>query len=385
MAKIEFVHFLVLFQVFTCIESFSFLQFYDGSLNSQKVLEMCPNFAPDQVVPKFDEPSNLQFSMNLWYLIDIDNAAEEMAFAALLEIKWTNISCSNGDEFANLTKKVKLKPRPNMFWTPSVIIVQSEQNTLMSGDRKESLGLVVHPPRGKTPAQFYWNWAIRGVFRFHCDLDLFLFPNDIQNCSIKFQMDETPMFYQFNECSISDFKKEKFTLKNSNWKILNVTCQVKQDFALASTVVVSFEMARNPRYFMTHMVTPCLLLLVLELCSFALPADGAERTGFTMTIYLAFVFMESIMVTILPQTPRQILVADLIMLQSIFSTIITVYTALLSKFANRLSKSKVTVGYKIGKITWLTIVDSAAFSLSILVYIVVSLWMTWQYHNGPSY
>ena len=42
---------------------------------------------------------------------------------------------------------------------------------------------------------------------------------------------------------------------------------------------ISFEMARNPRYFVTHMATHPLLL-VLELCSFAVPADGGERTGF---------------------------------------------------------------------------------------------------------
>ena len=364
---------------------FSPLQFYDRNVTLNDVITNCPNFSPEQFTPKLDEALKLTARLSLWRFLHIDNAAEEMAFAGLLEIKWLDARCANERPFANMTKTVKLNPRPDMFWTPSVIIVQSEQNTLMSGDRKESLGLVVTPSRGKTPVQFNWKWAIRGVFRFHCDLDLFLFPNDVQNCTIQFQTDEIAMIYNFSECFINfDSENVKFTLSNSNWNLVSTKCNIGYGFAITSVVTISFEMARNPRYFMTHVVTPCLLLLVLELCSFALPANGAERTGFTMTIYLAFVFMESIMVTILPQTPRQILVADLVMLQSIFSTIITVYSALLSKFANRLSKSKVAIG-KFRKITWLTIVDSAAFSFSILAYIVVSFWMTWQYHNGPSY
>ena len=165
--------------------------------------------------------------------------------------------------------------------------------------------------------------------------------------------------------------------ESDNWDLLETRCIVGKGYAITSTINLSFRMARNPRFYLIHVVTPCVLLLLLELCSFALPTDGAERTGFTMTIYLAFVFIESFLLTILPQTPRPILIADFIMFQSIFSTIITVYSALLSHFSPRLSSSIIKIRHR--KVSYLRIVDLLAFLCSLVAYVGISIWIVLKY------
>ena len=367
---------LLLILAVSVVESqFDIWSYMDHNITLQDVLENCPNFLPEQVSPKFDGVLPLQAFIYIKRIVSIDDSAEDISFTGFLEIHWDGAICSKNETFANLnsSKYAELMPNPSMFWKPAIEIPQS-QEMLMAKDRQQSMKLVISNQKEEKYPKLAWGWDVRGEFRFHCELDLFLFPNDVQNCSIQFQTQKQTFFYKFTDCSLLPLYRS--ALEKANWDLLDAQCHVGVGYAITSTINISFKMARNPRFYLIHVVTPCVLLLLLELCSFALPAQGAERTGFTMTIYLAFVFIESFLLTILPRTPKKILLADFIMFQSIFSTIITVYSALLSNLSHRLSSSTVKFGRR--KVSWLTIVEFCAFSSSIFAYGGISIWIVSQ-------
>ena len=354
----------------------------ERNVTSQDVIEQCPNFGPDQLTPTFDFSLPLTLVVYVKRIIDLDDSNEEMSFSGSLDIAWTHALCLNEDYFhiKDYTRQVKLYPNPSKFWKPRIEIPQS-QELLVSSNRQESLSLLIHKTYLSNHTKFSWIWSVRGTFKFHCQLELYLFPNDLQNCRIQFQTQEFALIYNFTNCMIPT--AEMFAIENAIWDFQSVKCSVGTGYAGTSVANLSFQLARNPRFYLLHLVVPCVLLLVLELCSFALPSKGAERTSFTMTIYLAFVFIESFLTATLPQSPGHILFAEFIMFQSIFSTVITVYTALLSRFSRRLSKSFVTIRHR--KISWLSLIDLAGFSISLISYAIISGWIILQYQiSQPS-
>ena len=356
-----------------------FLDPNKGNATLEDIAMHCPNFRPEQMTPTFENWVDLYLVLTPYHFIDIDNAVEKMSFSGLISLQW-EAPCLHGDRLELNDKNTRLNPVPTSFWKPSILFLQSQEMFLLGADRRDTLEVSVRPASLDQPLpEFIWQWSIMGVYTFHCDLNLILFPADVQTCVFRLQTKEQMQVYQFSDCLISyQDEQMKFTMENSNWRLLNMSCQIKPGYALSSMLTISFKMARISRFFMIHLVAPCIMLIFLELCSFALPAKGADRTTYTMTIYLAFIFVESMLFTILPQTPKLILLSEHVVFQSAFSTVITVYSAVVCKLAKYFSK-KIAVIQK-RKIRLLILIDFVAFLISVLAFVIEIGRIIYQYN-----
>ena len=374
----------VLFGIEICHAGYEtmFLSTFSGDVALENVSTFCPNFGSEQMTPTLQHTLPLDFSITPNRFLDIDNTAEEITFHAGIEISWDKATCKNEDQLEGNGKNAIFYPKPGRFWTPGILLLGSRDTNLVGSDREEHLKLSVLYSSNAENAKFTWNWQVTGIFSFHCDLDLLLFPADVQNCSFQIQGKDQSLVYKFSRCYVNYVEElMQFTTSNSNWRFLNHSCQIGNGMAVTTLVTVSFVMARNPRFYMINVIGPCILLAVLELCSFALPAKGAERTTFTMSVYLAFVFLQSMLFNILPQTPKEVLLTQMIFFQSIVTTIITIYSAFLSRTAGRLSKSSIKLK-KLKKISLIFLLDSIGFSLTILAYSFGIIWIYIRYKEN---
>ena len=325
----------------------SLLNMNNGNVSLDDIVKYCPNFKPEQMTPSFEEVIDLDVFITPYQFIGIDSSVEKMTFSLLIAIKWQAL-CREDEhpDFIPKNSSTILYPNPSTFWKPLIFVLHSP-NMLIVGDEREEYLKVTVSNKMDQKTIFDWEWSIVGTFEIHCDLNLLLFPADVQNCSFQIQTKEFLFVQKFKSCLISYQPEQmKFTTENSNWQLVNMDCNIRPGYAMHSMLSMSFKMARIPRFYMVHLVGPCILLIFLELCSFALPIDSPERTAYTMTIYLAFIFLESMLFTILPQTPKLVLLSDHIVFQTVFSTIMTVYSAIACKVAKRFSKSIVTIGQK---------------------------------------
>ena len=351
---------------------------YSGKVTVEEIVHNCPNYKPELMTPTLQETVKLEIYLTPYHFISISNADEEMTFSGLIDVHWDNGGCENSQGLANHSTMAKLYPRPNAFWKPTIHMLQSREMFLMGGERREALQIEFRPGGGANNAVYLgWKWSIMGEYTFHCDLDLFLFPGDIQNCSLRFQTQEPMQIYGFQQCIIFyDPLKMPFTLENSNWRLLNMSCTIMEGYELDSLVVFSFQMRRMSQFYILHLLGPCFLLVILEFCSFSLPARGAERSTYTMTIYLAFIFLETNLLNILPKTPKRILLSEYILFQSTFSTAITVYSAILSRVTHRLEH--LYIRFHGSKISWLIALDFIGFILCLLAFIIETVWIMLQ-------
>ena len=350
------------------------LEALSGNITSDDVFELCPNFRADRLTPKLDHALPLRFVITPNKFLSLENAVEEMSIVATISIIWDEAVCENENQLRGNGKDSILFVPPDKFWKPLVEMLGSKDPYLNVGNRGELLQVRAAQLFKGNRTEFSWRWEVAGVFTFHCELDLFLFPADVQNCSFQVRAKQLSLTYKFSQCNINYIKEQiQFITPNSNWKFIDISCSVGTGLAISSLVTVSFVMARIPRFYMLHLVAPCVLLAILGLFSFALPAKGAERTTFTMSVYLAFVFVQTMLFSILPQTPKDVLLTQMVLFQSIVMTIITIYSALVSRVARKLAKKSIEFEYF--QMSWLFLMDMIGFFISILAYFAEIIWI----------
>ena len=376
-----------------------------GKITSTDLLKYCPNFAPEKATPTLESALEVGLVLTPYNFVEIDNAAEEMSFNGLITINWRDTRCDNEDLLWNETLSQekcddKIYPDPGVLWKPTIRTRQSPEMYLKGENRQELLTVKVQSPgvwdslqEFETPKKlyFYWFWEVGGIYTFHCDLNLLLFPFDVQNCSFVLEIGQPSYLQKFIRCRINyEPETSNFTSRNTKWLLIDMKCNfgivASHSTTKVSIVTISFLMARLARFHMMNFILPCILLIFLQLCSFAMPVDETDRTAFTVTIYLAFIFIQSMLFTVLPQTPNQILLTDHIQFQSVFSTCITVYSAIIFKISKLFKTSHVKVFCK--KIIIAHAIDLAVFifcvfaTLGEIGWVLITFWDNYVDYNG---
>ena len=110
---------------------------------------------------------------------------------------------------------------------------------------------------------------------------------------------------------------------NPSWDIEETSW--KADFSkVESSITFTITLKRKPLYAILTIIFPLLLLSLLNIAAFILPCDGGEKSGYAVTIFLAFVVFLTIVESTLPPSSDTVAVFSIyiIMLTSM-STVIT--------------------------------------------------------------
>jgi hypothetical protein len=100
-------------------------------------------------------------------------------------------------------------------------------------------------------------------------------------------------------------------------------------------------MARKPLYYVLNMILPVVLLSILNIFVFVLPAASGEKSGYAMTVFLAFAVFLTIISTNLPENSEVSFLSAYMALQVVQSTIITLLTMLQLRLFHRSEKQAV--------------------------------------------
>ena len=365
-----FIAIFILFQLsIQMVEMNFFLSGHNGDLTTDEILRRCPNLRPEVLSPDPENSIKVSVRFTPYRFVNISDFDEQMTINGRAEIDWYGFeTCVNPNLFSNQTGTAWLFPLDsNKFWKPKIQFLRgdstyfgqsdkrSEQMVVRSGKYIENVTSIDNPIQK-------FSMAVVGAFTFHCQLDLFHFPADVQTCSIQLRTEHRQEIYQFHYCSITYLIDQmNFVSENSNWRLLNLNCSINPSLDSKSQVDLSFTMVRMPTFFTLHLLLPFFYLSLLERFSFALPI-GAERTTFSVTILLAFITMETILIQILPTTSQRTLLSSYLLMQGTISTITTIYSANLSCFRQQLRKRQVRFCGKL--FPRRTFFDSIAFLIS---------------------
>ncbi|XP_036442848.1 5-hydroxytryptamine receptor 3A-like [Colossoma macropomum] len=176
----------------------------------------------------------------------------------------------------------------------------------------------------KVPATFYvyvnHTGHVTDALPFHvissCNLDIYTFPFDIQNCSYTFNsylhtMSDVQL--SFADAALNVFENSLETLgTNGEWELIGIIpekLEVDVNLSLQDQwdgLVFHIVLRRKAAVYVVNLLLPSCFLVALDVFSFLLPLQHVDRSTFKMTLILGYTVFLLLMNDLLPVTGNNI-------------------------------------------------------------------------------
>lgn len=153
-------------------------------------------------------------------------------------------------------------------------------------------------------------WSPGGVFKTVCSIKVAKYPFDTQHCAINFNSwaynkDEISFISSSNTIYLDEYST------SGQWIITSTKAHVQHVKLIFQTeeeslVVFSLTLKRMRTFFVITIVFPVMLLSVLNIFVFLLPAESGEKVSLSVTILLSFTVLLTLINDDMPKTSDDI-------------------------------------------------------------------------------
>lgn len=260
--------------------------------------------------------TSVGFKFYLTNLQDLDENTGLFSVAGFFNINWrdNNLvwnrnSYGGGDIHMHMPTK--------HIWTPHLILGNPYKEGVVISLEESTVSLYENGDA---------TWSPADSFQMACDADVSYYPFDSQTC----QMMVLPWQYDANEIRIliqSYTVDTTYYSENPQWDYVSSTLY---NGSSVNALYISMTFKRKPTFFMINVIFPIILLGILNIFVFALPADSGERVGFSITLLLSIAVFMTIVSDSLPSTssPRLSSVGIKLVADLTISSLIVVCTIL---------------------------------------------------------
>ncbi|CAJ1075573.1 -hydroxytryptamine receptor 3A-like isoform X2 [Xyrichtys novacula] len=248
-------------------------------------------------VKNWTTPTLVQLDMLIYGILHLDEKSQTAESHIWIQMIWMNEFLTwNPSKFCGIGSLAIPRTR---VWLPDVTIQEdaSDTGSIYVGPHVNLLsnGFVVSTARQRLTST--------------CEMNLGMFPFDVQNCNITFQsmnsfaseitlgtLNNDTMLYRVSE---------QFMVTNGEWELekleIDETFISKKGMDQARLVYV-ISMSRKPMLYVINLIVPLLYMLVLDLASFFISDSRGEKLGFKVTILLSISVLLLILQDMLPST-----------------------------------------------------------------------------------
>uniref|UniRef100_A0A3Q3A6W7 Neurotransmitter-gated ion-channel ligand-binding domain-containing protein n=1 Tax=Kryptolebias marmoratus TaxID=37003 RepID=A0A3Q3A6W7_KRYMA len=142
-----------------------------------------------------------------------------------------------------------------------------------------------------------------------CQLGIYNFPFDIQNCSLTFgsYLHFATDIRMFPGNTAAEILQESRDVMDSNgeWELADIGVDLSMlelDVGEYSEIKYSVIIRRRPTLYVVNLLVPSCFLITVDLFSFLLPPQSVDRASFKMTLILGYTVFLLIMNDLLPAT-----------------------------------------------------------------------------------
>ncbi|XP_071177471.1 neuronal acetylcholine receptor subunit alpha-9-I-like [Mytilus edulis] len=174
-----------------------------------------------------------------------------------------------------------------------------------------------------------------GVWETICNVDISKFPFDEHECSV--QLDSMHPAIDVKLVTNRDGAHINYTTMHSEFTIHESTVQTGPLHADVtwSQLRYQIKLARRPLFMMMNLVVPVYVISVANLLVFLLPLDSSDRMAYSVTMLLTFTVFMTMVEDKLPATDPLSNFNMFLILQLVFSTMITLCVLLIHLFYNK--------------------------------------------------
>ncbi|KAM9224714.1 5-hydroxytryptamine receptor 3C-like [Dugong dugon] len=233
-------------------------------------------------VINYSIPTKVNISFTLSAILEVDAQLQLLTSFLWIDMMWDNPFINwKPEECVGISKLTLLAEN---LWLPDIFIVES-----MDVDQT-SPGLTAYVSSG---GRTYYSKPMRVTSI--CNLDIFYFPFDQQNCTFTFSS-----FLYTEDSMLLGLEKEVWEITDTSrnviqtqgeWELLGIN-KVTPKMSVGSKVYdqIMFYVAirRRPTLYVINLLVPSGFLVAIDALSFYLPAESENRAPFKMTLLLGY-------------------------------------------------------------------------------------------------
>ncbi|XP_043818972.1 5-hydroxytryptamine receptor 3C-like [Dromiciops gliroides] len=239
-------------------------------------------------------PTKVNISFTLSAILEVNAQIQLLTSFIWLELFWYNPFISwNPEECGGITE---LTVAAENLWLPDIFIVE-----FMDIDQTPS-NLVAYV-NSKGHIKYKKPMRVTSI----CNLDIFYFPFDQQNCTLTF----SSFLYTVNDMLLG-IDKEVWEITDTSrhlvqsqgeWKLLSIN-KASPKLAVGSSfydqLMFYVAIQRRPRLYVINLLVPSGFLIAIDALSFFLPIESGNRAPFKMILLLGYTVFLLMMNDLLP-------------------------------------------------------------------------------------
>ncbi|KAL8596820.1 hypothetical protein ACOMHN_027149 [Nucella lapillus] len=264
---------------------------------------------------------SLNMSMGLKGFVELDMKKQTLVSFGWVTVTWY-------DQFLRWDLEQypvhAIYPKADMVWRPDLVIL----NTVSKLDQFETMKMkVIVEHTGKVM------WFPGGLFQTFCSIDILRYPLDTQTCSVEV----SSWIYPGNAMNVAlmnpSFTSARIIENHPEWKLVRTSALMLSKY---DTWVVSFSftLKRRVMFYILNMIFPIFLLSLLSCLVFLLPADSGEKMTVSVTIFLSFAVLLSLINNSLPTNSDSVCLFSVYIAVQMFISVSIVIAAFIV-FMNR--------------------------------------------------
>ncbi|XP_039454395.1 5-hydroxytryptamine receptor 3E-like [Oreochromis aureus] len=256
-----------------------------------------------------DSPSMLEalkpiFNLNtirpVVNITTVTNVGISITVFGILGVKWQN-EFTKWDPEECGTSRMSV-PRTNL-WVPDIII-----NEFMDENTAPKVPYTYLLSDGTVSD----SQPVKAITS--CRLDIYLFPFDIQNCTLSFnsytlKSNAVQLYLTETPERMFEYSKSKMATMGE-WELIGIAAK---KYTIPSTASGSYDeirfyisLRRQAMLYVANLLLPSCFLITVDLFSFILPPNDADRSSFKMTLILGYTVFLLMMNDLLPVTGNAI-------------------------------------------------------------------------------
>ncbi|XP_068945238.1 5-hydroxytryptamine receptor 3C-like [Petaurus breviceps papuanus] len=239
-------------------------------------------------------PTKVNISFTLSAILDVDAQIQLLTSFLWVNMIWDNPFISwNPEECGGLTK---ISVAAKNLWLPDIFIIE-----FMDVDQTPtSLSAYVH-----SNGRIKYDKPMKVVSI--CNLDIFYFPFDQQNCTLTFSsflytVDNLLLGMEKEVWEIADNSRDVIRTQGE-WELLGInkaTPKLAVGSSLYDQIMFYVAIRRRPRLYVINLLVPSGFLIAIDALSFFLPIESGNRAPFKMTLLLGYTVFLLMMNDLLP-------------------------------------------------------------------------------------
>uniref|UniRef100_A0A3B5KW89 5-hydroxytryptamine (serotonin) receptor 3A n=1 Tax=Xiphophorus couchianus TaxID=32473 RepID=A0A3B5KW89_9TELE len=256
----------------------------------QAVFDMQP-FRP---AVNLSNPTITNISFTLYAVLGVNEKAQLLTTFLWLRLFWRNEYLVWEPEECDGVARISLPVKE--LWSPDIIVYEVDD------DVSQACPYVYVNHTGR----IRWDRMLRLVSA--CNLEIFSFPFDVQNCTFTFgsymhtrDVRVSPAL-TFRE--MSDNSKQ-YLEASGEWELVNILGETSiLKFGVDEWDIITFWVVirRRPVLYVVNLLIPSSFLMLIDILSFYLPPHSVDRASFKMTLILGYTVFLLIMNDLLPST-----------------------------------------------------------------------------------